>query len=248
MSARQAVILAAGRGTRLGPLTADTPKPLLPLAGRPLLLHTLDALAAAGIASAVVVVGYLGDRIVDALTAAPPPGLELRFVRQERLEGTARAAALARPHLAPGPFLVTWGDVYLDPESYAALLGAAPGSDGALLVNPVDDPWAGAAVYVDDAFRVTRIVEKPPRGTSATPWNNAGPAVLGAWLWPFVEALEPSSRGEYELPRAVAAAIEAGRTVRAVPVRGAWFDIGTPESLEAARRYAEARRGGKVHP
>ncbi len=248
MTARQAVILAAGRGTRLGQLTANTPKPLLPVAGRPLLLHTLRALAAAGVARSIIVVGYLAERVVEVVTADPVPGLTVTFVRQPRLEGTARALQLARPALTPGPFLVTWGDVFVEPENYVDLLAAAVDVDGALLVNPVDDPWAGAAVYLDDSSSVTRIVEKPPPGTSSTSWNNAGPAVLDHWAWPFVDALQPSPRGEYELPRALAAAVRAGRRIRAVPVRGPWFDIGTPESLEAARRYAEGARDGKVPP
>ncbi|GIW13572.1 MAG: hypothetical protein KatS3mg062_1011 [Tepidiforma sp.] len=248
MTARQAVVLAAGRGTRLGALAADTPKPLLDLAGRPLLLRTLDALAGSGIEHAIVVVGHLGDRIAAALADDPIPGLRLDLVTQHRLDGTARALALAAPRLDDGPFLVTWGDVFVESVNYARLLAAAADADGALLVNGVDDPWAGAAVYLDAGWRVTRVVEKPPRGTSATRWNNAGPAVLRPWVWPFIEALQPSPRGEYELPRAVAAAVEAGRTLLAVPVEGPWFDIGTPESLAAARRYAEGRRGGIVQP
>lgn len=248
MTARQAVILAAGRGTRLGSLTLDRPKPLLDVGGRPLLLHTLDALAVIGIERCTIVVGHLGDLVTREVSAAGVP-LSLAFARQEALDGTARALAVARPLLQPGPFLVTWGDVYLEPAAFASLLAAArPPAAGALLVNRVDDPWAGAAVYVDGDMRVTRIVEKPPRGTSTTPWNNAGPALLDAWVWPFIEALEPSPRGEYELPRALAAAIGAGVYLAAVPVAGPWFDIGTPESLEAARRYAEARRRGKVRP
>lgn len=248
MTVTQAVILAAGRGTRLGTLTAETPKPLLEVGGRPLLLATIEALAAAGISNVIIVIGHLGDRIVQALDPAPTPGLRHAFVRQERLEGTARALALARPLLAPGPFLVTWGDILIAPSNYRRLLAAAPAADGALLVNAVDDPAAGAAVYVDDALSITRIVEKPPPGTSTTPWNNAGPAVLGDWIWPAIEALEPSPRGEFELPRAVAAAIESGIRLVAIPVEGPWFDIGTPESLAAARRYAEAARRGNVHP
>ncbi|WP_322795042.1 nucleotidyltransferase family protein [Tepidiforma sp.] len=248
MTARQAVILAAGRGTRLGPLTLDRPKPLLEVGGRPLLLHILDALAGAGIERCTIVVGHLGDLVEREVAAAGVP-LSLAFARQEALDGTARALAVARPLLQPGPFLVTWSDVYLEPAAFASLLAAARlPALGALLVNPVDDPWAGAAVYVDGDMRITRIVEKPPPGTSTTPWNNAGPALLDAWVWPFIEALQPSPRGEYELPRALAAAVEAGVSLAAVPVAGPWFDIGTPESLEAARRYAEARRRGKVRP
>lgn len=248
MTTHQAVVLAAGRGTRLGAITADTPKPLLDLAGRPLLLRTLDALAAAGVRHAIVVVGYRSDRIATALAENPIPGLRLQLVHQQTLDGTAPALALAAPHLRPQQFFVTWGDIFVEPANYQRLAAAIASADGALLVNQVDDPWAGAAVYIDAHARVTRIVEKPPPGSSTTRWNNAGPAIYGPWLWPFLHTLQPSPRGEYELPRAVAAAIQSGITIRAVPVEGPWFDIGTPESLAAARRYAESQARGIVHP
>ena len=103
-------------------------------------------------------------------------------------------------------------------------------------VNEVDDPWAGAAVYVDEQWRVQKIVEKPPQGSSDTRWNNAGLGVLGPEIWPHVDALQPSARGEYELPQAIAALVASGANVGAVPVRGQWFDIGTAEDLETARR------------
>ena len=82
---------------------------------------------------------------------------------------------------------------------------------------------------------VTRIVEKPPPGSSTTNWNNAGLAVLGASAWDYIDRLAPSPRGEYELPQAIAAMAADRLRVRAVPIVGEWFDIGTPADLERAR-------------
>ena len=232
-----AVLLAAGRGARLGDLTRETPKPLLEIGGRPLLVRILGALSAAGVVSAIVVTGYRADDIEEALGRAALP-IELRFVRQTELSGTGRALQLARPLLGTGPFAFAWGDIAVAASNYARLLAVSEG-ELAIAVNAVDDPAEGAAVYVDEAGLVRRIVEKPPPGTSMTGWNNAGFGVLDDRIWPAIEALQPSARGEYELPRAIAALVDQGVPVRAVAVEGPWFDIGTPVNLSAAREAAD---------
>lgn len=233
----KAVLLAAGRGTRLGALTAETPKPLLDVGGRPVIVRILEGLVAAGIREAVVVTGHLADALRRGIEAADLRGVRLEFRRQETLDGTARALALARDFVGDDTFFFGWGDIVVRPENYATVLRAAVRDVAAVIaVNEVDDPAGGAAVYVDDALRVQRIVEKPPPGTSSTRWNNAGFGVLTARAWPAIEALKPSPRGEYELPQAIAALAGAGEKVVAVPVEGPWIDIGTPEDLEAARR------------
>lgn len=231
----KAVLLAAGRGTRLGALTEHLPKPLLPVAGRPIIVHILDGLFKAGIRDVMIITGYLAESLEAELGNGAGSGMEISYIRQERLEGTARALALARGHLGDARFFVGWGDILVRPENYRAVVRAARFADAAIAVNEVDDPATGAAVYVDEQMVVQRIVEKPAPGTSATHWNNAGLAVLGPEIWPCIEALTPSERGEYELPQAVAAAVASGARVAAVPVEGPWFDIGTPESLESAR-------------
>lgn len=238
-----AVVLAAGRGTRMGPLTAATPKPLLQLQGRPILGHILDGLGAAGVTDAVVVTGYLGEQIEAHFGARTATGLGLTYRRQSVPEGTARALTLVRDLVSAEPFVLSWGDVLVEPRTYRAVIERfriAP-VDLLLTVNPTDDPWRGAAVYVDDDWRVTRLIEKPPRGTSTTQWNNAGLFVVGPALFSYLDRLAPSPRGEYELPQAIAAMIADGRDVRAVAVDGFWSDLGTPEDLAAAERtYAPA--------
>lgn len=233
-----AVVLAAGRGTRMGALTAQTPKPLLPVAGRPLIAHVLRGWVAAGVRRAVLVVGYRAEMIEAALGAGEALGLTITYCRQERPEGTARALLVAAPALADEPFGVSWGDILVTPECYRAVVeqyGRRP-CDAQLAVNELDDPWAGAAVYVDADWRVARIVEKPPRGTSTTRWNNAGVLMLAPVALDYARRLPPSARGEYELPQAIAEMVRDGRDVRAVRVRGPWCDVGTPADLARAEQ------------
>lgn len=234
------VLLAAGRGTRLGQLTARCPKPMLAVAGRPIIGHALAGLAAAGVEQVVIITGHCAEQLEQALGHGDEYGLRVRYRRQPRPDGTARALALARELIEPAPFFFGWGDILVQPENYRRVISAAgPGVEAVLGINPVDDPCAGAAVYLEqrgDQQWVTRLVEKPTPGSSSTRWNNAGFGVLGPAIWPHLDALAPSDRGEYELPQAVAALVDAGGKVRAEAVRGPWFDIGTPEDLELARR------------
>lgn len=231
-----AVILAAGRGLRMGELTAKTPKPLLALSGIPIIEHILLGLRAAGICDAVIVTGYRGDQIEEALGDGTRLGMRFRFLRQKEPEGTARALLLVRHCVAEEPFVLSWGDVVISPREYGATLSDfyRHPCDALLTVNRTDDPWRGAAVSVDDDWRVTSLVEKPPRGTSTTPWNNAGIFVFTPLIFDYAARLPASPRGEYELPQAVASMVEDGRVVRAHPIRGFWSDLGTPEDLAAA--------------
>jgi dTDP-glucose pyrophosphorylase len=239
----KAVLLAAGRGTRLGAITANYPKPLLEIGGRPIIVRILDGLVRAGLKEVAIVTGHFASLLESEVGTGEQPGLRIRYLRQERLEGTARALELARDFCREEPFFFSWGDILVRPENYRRVVGASRFAEHVIAVNEVDDPAAGAAVYVDDAAalddghsaRITRIVEKPPPGTSTTRWNNAGFGVLGPGVWDAIASLPPSPRGEYELPQAIGALIAAGADVRAVPVRGPWFDVGTPDDLEAAR-------------
>ena len=237
---QQTLILAAGKGTRMGALTERRPKPLLPVGGTPILQHVLQGLASVGIRRAVVVIGHLAEQIESYFGGGACVGLDITYCRQEEQTGTARAALLAREHLASAPFVMSFGDILCARSNYRKLAAAfkAKPCDALLGLNPVDDPWEGAAVYRDDD-RVTKVVEKPPRGTSSTRWNNAGVMVLTQAVWPVLEQLGPSPRGEYELPVGIGRMIELGFDVRGVEFDGFWSDVGRPEELDRINRMAE---------
>jgi dTDP-glucose pyrophosphorylase len=114
----------------------------------------------------------------------------------------------------------------------------------ALFAKSPPDPWRGAAVYVDAEWRVARPEEKPPRGTSTTGWNNAGIMAFAPLALDYARRLAPSARGEYELPQAIAHMVRDGHVVRAVPVRGPWSDVGTPDDLAAAQDLFAMNPGG----
>ena len=192
----KAVLLAAGRGSRLGPLTESTPKGLLEVAGRPIIVRIIDGLIAASVDDFAIVTGYLAAKLEAGLGNGSQSGVRITYFRQEQLNGTAAALALAREFVGDERFFFGWGDILIRPENYREVIRKARFADAAIALNEVDDPFAGGAVYVDDDFRVTRMSEKPPRGTSTTRWNNAGLGVLGPEIWAAIEELQPSERGE----------------------------------------------------
>ena len=240
-----AVVLAAGRGSRMGALTDPIPKPLLAVAGRPLITYVLGGLAAAGIDHVVLVTGYRGDQIVAALGDGAALGLRLSYCRQSEPNGTATALLLAAPLLGARPFVVGWADILVPHAFYREFVAAYAARPCAvqLAVNAVDDPWRGGAVYVEPDGRVTRVEEKPPRGSSTTGWNNAGLMYVTPAVLEYARRLAPSPRGEYELPLAIAQMIRAGCSAYAVPVRGPWSDVGTPADLAAAATLFGSVRG-----
>jgi len=190
----------------------------------------------------VVVTGYLGDVIERALGSGERFGVQLAYCRQTQANGTAHALLLAEPLVGPEPCLVSWGDILVPRSFYREFVDtfARTPCDAQLAVNEIDDPWRGAAVYVEDGWRVVRLEEKPPRGTSTTRWNNAGIHLLTPLAFGYARNVAASPRGEYELPQALAQMVHDCCPVRAVPVRGPWSDVGTPEDLAAANQLFAA--------
>lgn len=227
-------------------LTASAPKPMLEIAGAPLISHPVGALAEVGIRDFVIVTGYLGEQVARwcEKCARENPALRLTPVVQRELNGTAGGLLAAQARVAgEHRFVFGWGDILMDRANYARFVERAAEDDCDLLlaVNRMKDPWRGAAVYLSPDMRVERLVEKPREGASTTPWNNAGLFASGQIIFEYAERLRPSPRGELELPQAISAMIADGRIVRALDVRGFWSDIGTPEDLAIARHRFRPR-------
>ncbi len=217
----------------MGTLTDDTPKPMLPVAGRPLLAHVVERLRAAGIEDLAIVIGYRGDLIRSHFEGQPG----IHFLEQTVLNGTGAAALLARDFVGTDDFLFTFGDILTESTDYQAMisqLSADPTADAVAAVRWVDDPFQGAAVYVDPHRTVTRIVEKPARGTSTTHWNSAGVYAFRPGVFAELDRIPLSPRGEYEVTSAVESLVSHGKVVAHV-LEGLWRDVGRPEDLAAAQ-------------
>ena len=224
--------MAAGRGTRMGNATAEIPKPMLLIHGRPMLEHVLEHMGSAGLTRFLIVIGYHGEVIEQHFKGTNP---NIQFVRQDPVNGTGSGALLAREFAGQNPFLLTYGDILCEPAEYIranTILLNREETVAAVAVKTVDDPWQGAAVY-EDGGRITRIIEKPPKGQSTTNWNSAGFYAFRPMIFEYLAKLQPSPRGEYELTSALDSMLADGLDLRISPVEGSWRDVGRPEDLAA---------------
>jgi NDP-sugar pyrophosphorylase family protein len=242
----KALLGAAGRGTRLGELTANRPKPMLPIAGVPMIERIMRGIGeTTGITEFVLVVGYLADVVRDHFGDGSRFRWSIEYVVQQVPRGLGQAVGLAAPLLRDAPFLMTYGDVILSPENYgrAVQVYRDDKPDVVLGLNWVDDPWAGAAVYVDAEYRVLRLDEKPAKGTATTHWNNAGLFVLPPVVFEYTSKLQLSPRGEYEFPDAITAMLNNGLMIQGLPLVGEWRDVGTRTDYEAINEEFGAKLG-----
>ncbi len=218
----QAVILAAGQGTRMRPLTETLPKPMLPVADRPLVAHTADGAIAAGATELIFVIGYQADA-VRSYFGDRYQGVPITYAVQTEQAGTADAVAAASDQLS-GPFVVLNGDNLYDTPALESLFAEAP----ALCAVTVDQPQH-YGVLETDGGTVTGIIEKPdePPTNLANAGAYAFPAAAKEWL-----VVPESERGEHEITDVVARTIE--ETDVSVVTCNRWLDVGRPwELLEA---------------
>ncbi|WP_136686946.1 bifunctional sugar-1-phosphate nucleotidylyltransferase/acetyltransferase [Halorhabdus amylolytica] len=218
----QAVVLAAGQGTRMAPLTDNTPKPMLPVAGRPLAAHVADAAVDAGADELVFVVGYEAED-VRSYFGDTHRGVPVTYAVQSKQAGTADALRAARDELE-GAFVVLNGDNLYDPAAIDRLFADGP----ALGTYEVPDPSNYGVVSISDGS-ITEIVEKPDN--PPTDQINAGAYVFPAEAREWLDVPE-SERGEYEITDVLARVID-DYEVTPVPFER-WLDVGRPwELLEA---------------
>lgn len=227
------VILAAGKGTRMLPLTERRPKPLVPVLDRPMIEHIITGARDAGVDHIALVVGYLGQMIREAYGDGSKLGVRLEYIWQEVPRGTGAGTLLAADFVGDEPFFLSWGDIMVAPETYTNVVRVwvEEQPEAILSLNWVEDPWEGAAVYVDDGGYIERILEKPPQGTSTTHYNNAGIFLLRPEIMEILRGVGESERGEVEFPDAVQALLRQGQRIRGLEVIGYWSDVARPSTL-----------------
>lgn len=239
------VILAAGRGTRMRELTNSIPKPMVEVAGKPILSYIVEGLRDSGVRSLLIVVGYKKEVITSYFGDGSDFGAEVAYLEQVTQDGTGKVVLLAREFCGSGPFILSYGDILVDPACYGAL--TQPGdADLIMTVRYAEDTSKGGAVYLNEQFDVTDLREKQISEQARTKWYNAGVYCFKPTIFPYVERLQKSPRDEYELTDAILAMVQSGRKVRAIEIKGFWADVRDPEVLSALNKTASLRfeRGG----
>jgi UDP-N-acetylglucosamine diphosphorylase / glucose-1-phosphate thymidylyltransferase / UDP-N-acetylgalactosamine diphosphorylase / glucosamine-1-phosphate N-acetyltransferase / galactosamine-1-phosphate N-acetyltransferase len=226
----KAMLLAAGRGTRMRELTSDVPKPMIAVRGKPILQHIIEGLKAAGITDILIVVGYRKEVVTDFFKDGAAFGVRVQYVTQEVQDGTGRVVELGRDFAGSDPFILSYGDILVDPANYLRL--ANPGAEEAVIsVKRNEDVSKGGAVFVNERFELTDLREKPKPGEPTSPWYNAGVYTFRPSIFDFTARLQRSPRGEFELTDAIRDLAQSGKLVQAYELQGDWADVRDPEVL-----------------
>ncbi len=221
----KAVILAAGEGKRLRPLTHTTPKCMLPIAGKPILLHMLLTLKELGITEAIIIVKHLKEKIISYFKDKDL-GIKLTFIEQGEEYGTGAALLYAKEHIQE-PFLMLAGDTILDSSIVKAVI-ASHKKGITLAVKKVEHPHLYGVVELDSNNRVSKLEEKPIH--PKTDLANLSVYMFDPDIFSKLEQIKSSSRGEYEITDALLGA-------QAVVVNGFWMDIAYPWQLFDALEF-----------
>ena len=238
----KAWILSAGEGTRMRPLTANLPKPLLPVAGKPFLAHTIEAVRDAGIKEMAILIGWQGRRVKEYFGRGDAFGVKLAYEEQMERLGTAHAVGLAREH-TKGDFLSVNGDVVISAKAVKGLVEFhAKVKAPVMAVAEVKDASAFGVVDLE-GDRVVGLVEKPKAPTSKL--INAGVYVFPPEIFPLIDKTPKSPRGEYEVTDTIRLLMAEG-DVYAYRLPDTWIDVGRPWDLLEANAILMRGLKGRV--
>ena len=244
----KAVILAAGEGLRLQPITSTRPKHLINVGGKPILEHCLNAIKASGIEEAVIVVHYMGDAIRQYFGDDKKLGLKIEYAEQKTILGTGNAVSVVEPFVKED-FLLVYGDLLFSSDVVKNVIELYRKEKPAttMAVVPVDRTEDYGIVELEDEKCVKRIVEKPKREEAPTNLANAGVYVFSAEIFDKLRETKASERGEWELTDAISLLLKNEEVVLAAKIsKDDWIDIGRPWDLLEANRWALTKKEHKV--
>ncbi len=239
---RKAVILAAGRGTRMRDLTNDLPKPMIEVRGKPILQHIIEGLRAAGVKKFLIVVGYRAEVVRQAFGDGGRFGVAISYATQVVQDGTGRVVELAREFAGTDSFVLSYGDILAEPSNYPRLTTLPNETEAIVSVRRNEDVSKGGAVFVNERFELVDLREKPPPGEPTSPWYNAGIYTFRPSIFAFTARLERSPRGEFELTDAIRDLARSGKKVQALELIGDWADVRDPEILAALNQSSIPNR------
>jgi bifunctional UDP-N-acetylglucosamine pyrophosphorylase/glucosamine-1-phosphate N-acetyltransferase len=243
---KKAALLAAGESTRMMPLSANMPKHLLLVAGKPLVFHTLEALRDAGIKETLMIVGYRREELKEGIESVDWSPMSISYVEQKERLGTAHAAGHAKDFAGDDQLIVMNGDIMMGPGTFQGLIQhhKKGGYELTLTVFPIDDPSPYGVVAVKDG-KATELIEKPSRDQMVSNLVNVGMYAAGPSLWESIENTELSPRDEYEITDSITILIKKGN-VGAFSIPSWWLDVGKPWDLLAANKKIMSAIRGQI--
>jgi len=245
----KAVVLAAGEGVRLQPITATRPKHLIKVGGKPILEHCLDALKSCGLTEITIVTHYMSDAICQYFGDGEKMGLKIAYVEQAEMLGTGNAVSAVEPYV-DGDFVLVYGDLLFAPDVIKNMIHSYESEKPAavMAVVPVEKPESYGIVELENEKAVKRIIEKPALGEAPSNLVNAGLYVFSKEIFDKLRRTKASVRGEWELTDALSLLIKDEKTVLATEIsKGDWIDIGRPWDLLEANSWVLKRMEHNVY-
>src|SRR6266478_4637248 len=227
----KAVLLAAGRGIRMRELTVELPKPMIEVRGKPVLQHIVEGLRDAGIREFFIIVGYRADAVQNFFGDGSRYKIAIQYATQVVQDGTGRVVDIARNFAGNSAFILSYGDILVDPQNYKSIVDLPDDIEAIITVKRGEDVSKGGAVFLNDQMELVDIREKSPPGEPTSPWYNAGIYAFRPSIFEFTAKLKPSPRGEYELTDAIRELAQSGKKVKALELTGGWADVRDPEIL-----------------
>lgn len=243
------VVLAAGEGVRLQPITATRPKHLIKVGGKPILEHCLVALKSCGLAEIIVVTHYMGETIRQYFGDGEQLGLKIAYMEQAKVLGTGNAVSVVEPYVDEA-FVLVYGDLLFAPDAVKSVIHCYETEKPAavMAVVPVEKPENYGIVELENESAVKRIIEKPPVGKAPSNLANAGIYAFSKEVFDKLRQTKASVRGEWELTDALSLLVKDEKTVLVAKIsKGDWIDIGRPWDLLEANSWALKRMEHKVY-
>ena len=212
-------------------MTAELPKPMLEVRGKPVLQHIVEGLRDAGITDFLIIVGYRADAVQNFFGDGSRYKIGVQYATQTVQDGTGRVVELAKNFVANAPFILGYGDILVGSDNYKRVVDLPNGIDALISVTGGEDVSKGGAVFVNERMEMIDLREKPKPGEATSPWYNAGLYTFRPNIFDFIAKLKPSPRGEYELTDAIRELAQSGKKVQALELTGNWADVRDPEVL-----------------
>jgi UDP-N-acetylglucosamine diphosphorylase/glucosamine-1-phosphate N-acetyltransferase len=244
----KAVVLAAGKGVRLEPITSTRPKHMIKLAGKPILERCLSGLKACGIKDVVLVVNYMADVIEGYFGDGGRLGIKIEYARQQERLGTGNALITVQS-LVQEDFALVYGDLLFSADLMKKVLTKHQDEQpsATMAVVPVEQPENYGIVEVNDHDHVEKIIEKPSREEAPSNLANTGIYVFAKDIIAKAKETLTSTRGEWEIPDAITLMLKESKEVIAVRApKDDWMDIGRPWDLLEANRWILTRRSHRI--
>lgn len=238
----KAVIIAAGKGKRLSPITSSTPKPMIPIGGKPLLEHTILSLREVGITEILIIVGYREDIIKDYFgDGLNKFNVKIDYISQIEHLGTAHAVGFAKDFVGEDNFLLMYGDLLTDPKVFEEIIISykKDQTEGLISLFEVSHPQEYGIISLDSAGYVESITEKPSSDLELGNLANAGIFIFNPLIFKAVEKTEPSVRKELEFTDSMRILInDLNGKIKGYVIKDLfWSDIGLPWHLLDANKF-----------